>query len=226
MKFSIIIPCYKQAEYLPEAIESALGQTYKDIEIIVVNDGSPDATREVAERYPVKIINQTNKGLSSARNTAIMNATGDYILPLDADDILLPNCVERMAQVAAETDAAVIAPSIRCFGVANQDVILMQNPSLDDFKEGNRLVYCSAIKRGVLLECGGYSSRMVEGWEDLHLWYDLMNRGKKIYTLQEVLVQYRTKITSMWTEARDKYGDKLWAQINKDFPETIPHKKV
>lgn len=224
MRISIVIPCFNQAEYLPEAIESALAQTYEDTEIIVVNDGSPDATAEIATKYQlahpfkIKVINQVNKGLASARNAAIMNMTGGYLLPLDSDDILLPSCVEKIVKKAKETNADVIAPSIRCFGIAVQDISLMPDPKLEDFKVGNRIAYCSAIKREALLEVGGYSPRMDKGWEDLHLWYDLLTRGKRIVTIPEPLVLYRTKKESMWTEARDKYKDVLQAQLDRDFP--------
>src|SRR3990167_3316509 len=99
MKISIIIPSYNQQDYLADAIESALNQTVKAHEIIIINDGSLDHSLEIANKYPVKIIDQTNRGLPSARNTGILNATGDYILPLDADDILMENCLERIMQV-------------------------------------------------------------------------------------------------------------------------------
>ena len=86
-KVSIIIPCYKQAHFLAEAIESALAQDYDNFEVIVVNDGSPDNTSEVAKRYPVSLIEQENKGLSAARNAGIKASTGSWILPLDADNL-------------------------------------------------------------------------------------------------------------------------------------------
>lgn len=228
MKVSIIIPSYNQEDYLEESIESALKQTVP-CEIVVIDDGSTDGSLVLAKDYAkhagIKLVSQVNKGLASARNTGIMNATGDYILPLDADDILKPNCVERILEIEAKTHSDVIAVSIQCFGVGDTPVIVMENPKLEDFKHGNRLAYCAAIKRSVLLECGGYSPRMDKGWEDLHLWYDLMIRGKKIVTIQEPLMMYRTKATSMWTEARDKYGDILWNQIIKDFPQVSSHRK-
>lgn len=232
MKITIGIPCFRQDEFLPEAIESALAQTYRDIEVIVVNDGSPDKTKTVAESYiplssgKLKVVNQINKGLASARNTAIMNMTGDYFLPLDSDDILMENCVERIVDVIEKNHADVVGPSIRCFGLGHNDTILMPNPTFDDFKMGNRLAYCSAIKKEALLECGGYSPRMdtLGGFEDLHLWYDLMSRGKKIVTIQEPLVMYRTKQESMWTKA-EQNKEALWAQIVKDFPHTKDHAK-
>lgn len=215
MKLSIVIPSYNQQEYLPDAIESALNQTVQ-CEIIVIDDGSTDYSLEIAKKYPVKVVSQVNKGLSSARNTGILNATGDYILPLDADDILLPNCVEKILEKIKETDADVVAPSFKCFGKGQDIIILMQNPTIEDFKTGNRVGYCSAIKTSVLKEVGGYSPRMVQGWEDYHLWFNLLQIGKKIVTIPEVLWLYRTKDNSMWTEST-KYSDELWKQIKKDF---------
>lgn len=219
---TIGIPAFGQADTLGESIQSALNQTVP-CEIIVVIDGSPDNSEEVAKSFPmkvysVKVIVQKNKGLASARNTAIMGMDGDYFLPLDSDDILLPHCAETLLKKARETDADIIAPSIRCFGLANQDIIIKDTVILQDFKEGNRIPYCSMIKKEALLEVGGYSPRMEKGWEDLHLWYDLLTRGKKIATIQEPLVLYRTKQESMWTQARDKHGAELQAQIDKDFP--------
>lgn len=227
MKISVVIPSYGQAEYLEEAIQSVLSQTSEAHEVIVVDDGSTDGSLEIAKRYEprVKVISQINKGLASARNTGIMNATGDYIFFLDADDKMLPNCL-KVIHIYSYEQYDVIAPSIHCFGKAEQDVILMQNPTFDDFKEGNRLAYCQAIKREVLLEVGGYSPRMdmLGGWEDLHLTYDLMRRGKKIVTTKEPLVAYRTKDDSMWTKAEKNKGA-LWAQLIKDFPEVKDHAK-
>jgi glycosyltransferase involved in cell wall biosynthesis len=230
MKVSIIIPSYGQAQFLSEAIESALSQTYEDVEVIVVDDGSTDGSLDIARSYgpQVKVIATTNRGLASARNTGIMNATGEWILPLDADDILREKAVERIVEYARETDADIIGLSVRCFGKYDQDVILIPDPTLEDFKIGNRLAYCSAIKRSALLECGGYSAKMdvLGGWEDLSLWYDLLLRGKKIVTIPEILMFYRTKENSMWVETTKKEkNNKLWDQIIKDFPPKKDHAK-
>ena len=217
MKFSIIIPCYNQAEYLPDAIESVLKQTYKPHEIIVVNDGSQDETRYVAQSYPVRYIEQVNKGLASARNTGLMNMTGDYFFPLDADDMMLPNCLQRVADtIAYNPGADIIAPSFKEFGVRDTTVILMQDPKLEDFKTANRIGYFSAIKKEALLEAGGYSPRMIWGYEDYHLWFDLLKRGKKIVAIPEVLILYRTKEHSMINDAMSHHTE-LMHQIQKDF---------
>lgn len=220
MSISILIPCFNQAEYLPEAIESALDQTVK-CEVIVINDGSTDKSLEVAKRYPVKVIDQINKGLSSARNTGIMNATGDWILPLDADDILLENCVEEILKVIESTKADIVAPSFKQFGISSEEIILMSNPTLEDFKTGNRIGYFSAIRRSALLEVGGYQPKMVFGYEDYSLWFDLLRRGKKLVTIPKVLMLYRTKEKSMLTEAKQFHHEELIAQIKKDYPDVF-----
>lgn len=216
---SIIIPSYNQQDYLPEAIESALNQTWSDKEVIVIDDGSTDNSLVIAQSYKkngVKVISQVNKGLASARNTGIMNANGQYILPLDADDMLLDNCLEKVSDVIFETKADIIAPSFKEFGLRNTSIVLMPSPTLEDFKTGNRIGYCSAIKRSVLLEVGGYSPRMIWGYEDYHLWFDLLSRGKKLVTIPEVVWLYRIKEQSMIHEAQSHHKE-LMAQINKDF---------
>jgi glycosyltransferase involved in cell wall biosynthesis len=93
---SIVIPCYQQAHYLEEAIESVLAQTYPHYEIIVVDDGSPDDTAAVAARYPpVRYIRQKNQGLAAARNTGLRASQGAYLTFLDADDRLTPGALAR-----------------------------------------------------------------------------------------------------------------------------------
>jgi glycosyltransferase involved in cell wall biosynthesis len=88
---SVVIPCYNQGRYLCEAIRGVLCQTYRDFEIIVVDDGSTDNTREVAAQNPVRYVVQRNQGLSAARNRGILEANGEYFVFLDADDRLLPD---------------------------------------------------------------------------------------------------------------------------------------
>ncbi len=214
MNVTIIIPSYNQEKYLPDAIESALVQTVK-CEIIVIDDGSTDNSLKIAQNYPVRVISQVNKGLASARNTGIMNATSEFIMPLDADDILKENCVERLLEVAEQENADIVAPSFKCSGKHNEEVILGP-ANIFDFMEGNRIGYFSLIRKSKLLEIGGYSPKMVHGYEDYHLWFNLLDRGAKLISLQDVLVMYRTKEHSMIHDAQ-AHHDELMAQIKKDF---------
>jgi glycosyltransferase involved in cell wall biosynthesis len=92
---SVIIPCYNLSRFLGEAIESVLNQSYRNCEIIVVDDGSIDDTASVATQYPsVNLVRQSNRGFSAARNAGIERSSGDLLVFLDADDRLLPNAIE------------------------------------------------------------------------------------------------------------------------------------
>lgn len=217
-KVTVIIPSYNQQEFLADAIDSALTQTY-ECEIIVIDDGSTDNSLAMAKSYEprVKVISQLNKGLSAARNTGIMNATGEYIMPLDADDILEDTCVEKLLEMAEQENADIVAPSFKAFGINDGIVELIPNPALDDFKLGNRIGYFSLLRKSKLLEVGGYSPKMNWGWEDLHLTINLLHRGAKLITTKDILVLYRTKARSMIHEANE-HSDELTKQLMKDFP--------
>lgn len=219
---SVLIPSYNQQAYLPDAIESVLDQNVQG-ELIIVDDGSTDHSLEIARKYQsehpefIKVILQVNKGLASARNTGIMNAQYDWVYPLDADDMLADNALVKIIETMhTHPGADIIAPSMKTFGTSNEVIILMPNPTFEDFKTGNRIPYASAIRKSKLLEIGGYSPRMQEGYEDYHLWFNLLSRGAKIVTIPEPLFLYRTKKESMYTDAL-KYHEKLMNQIKKDF---------
>lgn len=104
MKFSIIIPCYKVEEYLPECVESVLKQTYTDFELILVDDGSPDRVPEMCDEYVrkdsrVRVIHQKNAGIACARNAGITDAKGEYLICIDRDDYFSQNNIlERIAE--------------------------------------------------------------------------------------------------------------------------------
>jgi glycosyltransferase involved in cell wall biosynthesis len=109
---SVIIPCYNTGRYLREAIDSALSQTYPAVEVIVINDGSKDDTDEIARSYGDRIVyvNQQNRGLSGARNAGIRVMKGEFVTLCDADDILLPDCIEkRLAPLLADPKVGLVA---------------------------------------------------------------------------------------------------------------------
>lgn len=215
LKMSVCIPSYNQKPYLEEAIRSVRKQTVP-VQLIVVDDGSIDGSYDIA-RNLAYTVRQVNKGLASARNTGIMHARGDYILFLDADDTLEPICVEKMLKKAEETNADIIAPEFNTFGISESTFHYGEIPTIDMFPEGNRLPYFCAIKKSALLETGGYSPRMIWGYEDYHEWFDLLSRGKSIAIIREPLVNYRTKEHSMIHDA-NAHREELMSQIRKDFP--------
>ncbi|MBR4690273.1 MAG: glycosyltransferase family 2 protein [Bacteroidales bacterium] len=106
MTFSIIIPTYNRAAFLPKAIESVLNQTYTDWELIIVDDGSTDNTREVVSQYNdgrITYIYQQNAERSVARNNGIAHAKGDYVCFLDSDNVMLPNRLQLLAETITKT---------------------------------------------------------------------------------------------------------------------------
>jgi glycosyltransferase involved in cell wall biosynthesis len=108
-RVSILIPCYRQAQYLGQAVDDALGQTHGDVETIVINDGSDDDTAEVAARYKgrIRYLHQPNRGPSAARNFGIREASGEWVLFLDADDRLDRETIARCVQ-AVGNDVGVV----------------------------------------------------------------------------------------------------------------------
>ena len=107
-KYSIIIPVYNTESYLKKCIDSVLNQTYKDYEIIIVNDGSTDNSKDIIEEYQnkyefIKVINQDNQGLSMARNNGIKKSLGDYFLLLDSDDYIEKELLEKLDEEINKT---------------------------------------------------------------------------------------------------------------------------
>ena len=112
---SIVIPVYKVEKYLRASIDSAIHQTYKNIEIILVDDGSPDNCPRICDEYGtehdnVKVIHKVNGGLSDARNRGIAESNGDYIYFLDSDDTIMENAVEVVVKLALDNCADIVIP--------------------------------------------------------------------------------------------------------------------
>ncbi|MBR2579012.1 MAG: glycosyltransferase [Clostridia bacterium] len=110
---SVIIPVYKVEDYLDDCLNSVQNQTYKDIEIICVNDGSPDNSGEILKRHQkkdkrIKIINQENQGISVTRNVGMKAATGNWIYFLDSDDLIVPYTLEKAVESAKQYDAEIV----------------------------------------------------------------------------------------------------------------------
>lgn len=107
---SVIIPVYNTEQFLPVCLDSVIGQTYKNLEIIIINDGSVDNSMDICEQYAlhdqrIKIISQSNRGLSAARNTGIDNACGEYIIFVDSDDYISLDTIEMLLRIMLEYNA-------------------------------------------------------------------------------------------------------------------------
>jgi glycosyltransferase involved in cell wall biosynthesis len=197
---SVVIPCYQQAEYLADAVESVIGQTYADWEIVIVDDGSTDATAAVAEgliaAHPdrrIRLLRQANMGVAAARNNGIVASTGRYILPLDADDVLLPSMLERtVGLLEAEPGVAIAYTDYAQFGAADRRI----STGLWDLEAlawANQLGISALYRREVWAATGGYNPNMRHGYEDWDFWIGAAEHGFTGRRIPEPLWRYRVK---------------------------------
>ncbi len=193
---SVVIPCYNYGKYIHECIESIFKQTCKDYEIIVVNDGSTEKfTIDILKglRDPrITVIHTENRGLASARNTGIENATGKYILPLDADDKIGEEYLtEAVAVLESDPGVGIVYCEAEKFGDVTGKWELPPY-SLEAILVSN-IIFCSALFRKEDWErVGGYDPEMRHGWEDYDFWLSLIERGVKVHKLDKTLFFYRT----------------------------------
>lgn len=200
-RVSVIIPCYNQGAWLDEAVESVLAQTYRNFEIIVVNDGSTDpATVRLLERYErphLRVIHTHNQGLAMARNNGIAAASGEFILPLDADDAIAPSYLEEAVPLLEQYPRTGIVYCLgETFGAVNGPWFAPPY-SLRHMLLGN-LIFCSALfRREDWQAVGGYKSSMAAGYEDWDFWLSLIGRGREVQRIPKTLFRYRVKECSM-----------------------------
>lgn len=179
---SVVIPTYNRAKFVTKAIDSVLAQTYKDYEIIVIDDGSTDNTQEVLEPYMDKIsyIYQGNAGVSAARNTGIRTASGKWIAFLDSDDIWLPDKLASQIRCVNRTHEKVCFTNVEFTGKKNKlskgkqyGEEVFQEP-FDLILQDSLVLYVQSllIERSLIQKLGGYDERLKLA-EDTRLIYNL-----------------------------------------------------
>jgi hypothetical protein len=199
---SVIVPCYGQAHWLPDAVESVIAQTYAHWELIVVDDGSPDDTTAVATAlaaaHPerdIRVLTTPNAGLPGARNNGVAQARGGYVLPLDADDVLAPTYLERLVgALDARPGASIAYAVLREFG--DSDLVWVTGPcDLATVREENRIAYASLYRRSLYDAVGGYraDARHYEDWE---FWLRAAALGAEAVLVPEPLFLYRRTTAS------------------------------
>lgn len=194
---SIIIPCYNQEKYITDAIMSAENQTYKDIEIVFIDDCSTDGSLEVANELKKKytniivLKNETNLGVVDSRNKAIDVAKGFYILPLDGDDTIEPTYIEKAVKVFDENpDVGFVYCKARKFGAVNEDWNLPKF-NKESFIFGNCIVNSSLFRKSDFIKLGKYKSYMYSWTEDYDLWMSFVEAGLLPYRIDKILYNHR-----------------------------------
>ena len=221
-KVSIIIPCYNQGKYVAAAIQSALDQTYDNIEIVVVNDGSTDNSSDVIQRYVKKnrnilfLDNKVNRGVINARNMAIDASSGEYILPLDADDIIEPLYAEMATNILkTRADIGIVYCNARIFGTQIGEWKLPEY-SKETILFENCIFNSAFFRKKDFISVGGYKDYMSVGCEDYDLWLSFIEQGWDVYKINKVLFNYRKYKEYSRTDLCAEYNTEVWKQIIKN----------
>lgn len=195
---SIIVPCYNQAQYLDECLQSVLAQTYQDWECIIVDDGSPDNTGEIAQKWVEKdarftYFKKENGGVASARNLGLEKAQGKWILPVDGDDKIAADYLSLALQKLNEGYDLVYCRA-NYFGVKNEEFTL-PDYTYETLLKYN-VIFCSALFAREKLNNIRYDEKLVHGLEDWDFWISYLQPNMKVFRLEETLFYYRIKNSS------------------------------
>jgi glycosyltransferase involved in cell wall biosynthesis len=200
---SIIVPCYNQAQYLNECLQSVIEQTYQNWECIIVNDGSPDNTEEITNKWVekdnrFKYLYKDNGGLSSARNAGINIAQGIYILPLDADDKISNNFLnECFKSIEKNTNVNLIHGKLVKFGSINR-IYKNEKYSYQKLLLDNLFPCSSLFKKSEAIDIGLYDENLKAGLEDWDFWIRLLSEKSNVVYLDNCSFFYRIKDNSMY----------------------------
>lgn len=219
-KVTIIIACYNDP-FVVEAVESARNQTYPNKEIIVVDDGSVQTAAEVIQALSDKadkILVQPNQGQSVARNNAIKEASGTYILNLDSDDYFEPTfCEKAISEFAKDDKIKIVTCKARRFnedGVI--DIFTPRGGDLNQFLFSNAALGSAMFKKADWEETGGYEEKLpVLGFEDWEFYIQLLKKGGYAHVIPEILFNYRIRKNSTTDRIRFQKHEKFKYIIQK-----------
>lgn len=212
-EISVVIPVYNVKKYLRTCIDSVLNQSFRDFEMILVDDGSTDGCSEICDEYGKKdtrivVVHQRNGGLSDARNTGLSLAHGKYVTFVDSDDILMPNMLELLHNLIVQEEAQIACcEHVRCEEDENlndvvvprqdKDISAFSEQKMREFLRGNNIkvvawskLYCMDLFSGIRYPKGRYH-------EDVFTTYKLVHAAKKIVTTNEVGYIYRKNRNSI-----------------------------
>jgi glycosyltransferase involved in cell wall biosynthesis len=211
-RVAVVVPLFNYGHLVEEALESVRRQTVRELDLVVVDDCSTDGSADVARRWLERrgavfnrvalLRHRENAGLARTRNAGVVVADTELFLPLDPDNVLLPNCVETAMALLDETGAAVAFPTLELFGTASGTIPGSDwDPML--LRGANYIDAMALVRRACWLAVGGYSRLDVDGWEDYDLWCKFVERGFFGVRVPEVTARYRVHPSSMLTTTTD-----------------------
>ena len=208
---SVIIPAYNAASFIAATLKSAINQTFRDFEIIVIDDGSTDETRVIVEWYKedsgVFLISQQNAGPGAARNRGIAVAKGTFIALLDSEDLWEPTYLETMVNfLTRHPETSVVFPDLLYFGKSKFDGKRFQEVyppgapiTFAKLVRGESNICYAATLRREVFDCVGPfdEADAIRGTEDFNLWLRVLHAGYRIEPVMKVLVRYRRHASSI-----------------------------
>lgn len=212
--FSIIITNYNHENYLSDSLYSVLNQTFRDFECIIIDDGSTDNSLIIINKIVnkdcrFKIITQKNQGVCKARNTGFYQATGDYIIFFDSDDILHKNYLEEAFCVLKKDSSIYLYYTNAEFVGLKKNKWELPKYNYFDLLLGKNMIYLtSVISKKDVLRIQGFNEKMTDGWEDWEFYIRLLYGidEKRIFKNEKILFYYRIKSysrSSMINENKD-----------------------
>ena len=230
---SIIVPVYRVEEYLSDCINSILSQTYKDFELILVDDGSDDQCPSICDDYAIKdsrikVIHKYNGGLVSARKAGAHVASGEYVINVDSDDLVVPSLLESLVDIINKNHPDAVSYGFEKFDDETGNVVASQSFPSNMFYEGEKLnmlktrylydeqsrginggyiphaIWAKAVKRDLYISCQNIVPDYVSKGEDTLFTLKLLNDCESYYTADFIGYRYRYRKQSMINSSTDK----------------------
>lgn len=219
---SVIIPVYNMEDYLLETVSSVTASTIQNIEIVIVDDGSVDGSPDIAKTLAsgdsrIHFYEQHNAGASVARNHGVRKATGKYILPLDADDLIMPDYLEKAVEALEQNPEIKLVASNASFFGEKTGIWTLPAFSLRGLARRNLMNNCSMYRKSDWEIAGGYCEVM-RGREDWDFWISLLKGGGEVYRLPIIGLKYRIRKNSKRVRAR-RWKQEIINQLNERHPE-------
>jgi len=240
---SVITPCYNDGKYILDTVKSVEKSTYENIEHIIINDGSTDQyTLEVLDKidsHRLRIIHSENQGVCKARNTAIKQSNGKYILPLDGDDLISSEYISKaVEQLEADENVKLVACNYRHFGKVNRS-IKVESYSMEKLLGRNLYVVSSFFRRADFDRVGGFNVNMHKGLEDWDFWIDILEYEGQVVIVQGQHFFYRiksSKVSRNYSMTKDVLKElrriiwenhrELYSRVFPDPLQTIEYRKI
>jgi glycosyltransferase involved in cell wall biosynthesis len=221
-KVSIIVPCYNGGRFLDQMLASLAAQTFRDFEIIIVDDGStePETIAKLASLpADIRVVRQTNGGLAAARNTGFREAGADIVLPLDCDDSLAPGFLSETVALlsAAPPDLGFVFTDMRATGAFGG--VLPRRFNRFDQLFLNRLPYCLLLRKSAWAKVGGYDAMMRDGYEDWEFNIRLTLAGFRAIGIKKPLFIYYVSPGGMLMSRSARLHGALWQYILSRQPD-------